>query len=118
MEEFVVAGEKYGSGNLERKYRFSAENGNLERIGRKRETVATSVKQFFKDFIVIQTGYWPDSNLGSVFIIKIIFIMKNVTDFLKTVETGVDPRLLVPIFALISKPPLSNRANPGSPKGY
>lgn len=48
MEEFVVAGEKYGSGNLERKYRFSAENGNLERIGRKRETVATSVKQFFK----------------------------------------------------------------------
>ena len=47
-EEFVVAGEKYGSGNLERKYRFSAENGNLERIGRKRETVATSVKQFFK----------------------------------------------------------------------
>ena len=48
MEEFVVAGEKYGSGNLERKYRFSAENGNLERIGRKRETVATFVKQFFK----------------------------------------------------------------------
>lgn len=48
MEGFVVAGEKYGSGNLERKYRFSAENGNLERIGRKRETVATSVKQFFK----------------------------------------------------------------------
>ena len=42
--------------------------------------------------------------------------MKNVTDFLKTVETGVDPRLLVPIFALISKPPLSNRANPGSQK--
>lgn len=48
MEEFVVAGEKYGSGNLERRYRFSAENGNLERIGRKRETVATSVKHFFK----------------------------------------------------------------------
>ena len=44
----MVAGEKYGSGNLERKYRFSTENGNLERIGRKRETVATSVKQFFK----------------------------------------------------------------------
>lgn len=48
MEEFVVAGEKYGSGNLERRYGFSAENGNLERIGRKRETVATSVKHFFK----------------------------------------------------------------------
>ena len=47
-DEFVVAGEKYGSGNLERKYRFSAENGSLERIGRKRETVTTSVKQFFK----------------------------------------------------------------------
>ena len=77
-----------------------------------------SLKSPFLDLIVIQTGYWPDSNLGSVFIIKIIFIMKNVTDFLKMVETGVDPRLLVPIFALISKPPLSNRANPGSPKGY
>ena len=27
------------------------------------------------------------------FIIKNIFIMKNLTDFRKTVETGVDPRL-------------------------
>ena len=54
-----------------------------------------SLKSPFLDFIVIQTGYWPDSNLGSVFIIKIIFIMKNVTDFRKTVETGVDPRLMV-----------------------
>ena len=25
-----------------------------------------------------------------------IFIMRNLTDFLKTVETGVDPRLVVP----------------------
>lgn len=47
-DEFVVATEKYGSGSLERKYRFSAENGNVERIGRKRETVTTNIKQFFK----------------------------------------------------------------------
>ena len=46
-DEFVVASEKYGSGSLERKYRFSAENGNLERIGRKRE-ITSSFKQFFK----------------------------------------------------------------------
>ena len=52
-----------------------------------------SLKSPFLDLIVIQTGYWPDSNLGSVFIIKITFIMKNVNDFRKTVETGVDPRL-------------------------
>ena len=38
-------------------------------------------------------GYWPDFNLESVFVIKNIFIMKNVTDFPKTVETGVDPCL-------------------------
>jgi len=43
--------------------------------------------------MVIQTGYWPDFNLESVFIIKNIFVMKNVTDFLKMVKTGVDPRL-------------------------
>ena len=47
-ELFVVASEKYGSGSLERKYRFSAENGNVERIGRKRETIGTFLKKFFK----------------------------------------------------------------------
>ena len=52
-----------------------------------------SLKSPFLGFIVIQKGYWPDSNLESVFIIKNIFVMKNVTDFRKTVETGVDPRL-------------------------
>ena len=52
-----------------------------------------SLKSRFLDFIVIQTGYWPDSSLERVFIIKNIFVMKNVTDFGKTVETGVDPRL-------------------------
>lgn len=46
-DEFVVASEKYGSGSLERKYKFSEENGNLERIGRKRE-ITSSFKQFFK----------------------------------------------------------------------
>ena len=39
-------------------------------------------------------GYWPDFNLESVFIFKNIFTMKNVTDFRKTVETGVDPHLI------------------------
>ena len=53
-----------------------------------------SLKSPFLDFIVIQTGYWPDSNLESVFIIKNIFVMKNVTDFRKMVETGVDPRMV------------------------
>ena len=53
-DEFVVAAEKYGSGSLERKYRFSTESGDIERIGRKRETIAASLKQFFK---VIQ---WQD----------------------------------------------------------
>ena len=56
-----------------------------------------SLKSPFLDFIVIQKGYWPDSNLESVFIIKNIFVMKNVTDFRKTVETGVDPRLVGPL---------------------
>lgn len=46
-DEFVFASEKYGSGSLERKYKFSEENGNLERIGRKRE-ITSSFKQFFK----------------------------------------------------------------------
>lgn len=54
-DDFVVATEKYGSGSLERKYRFSAENGNVERIGRKRETVSTNIKQFFK---VITSFTW------------------------------------------------------------
>ena len=51
MDEFVVASEKYGSGSLERKYRFSAENGNLERIGRKREIIS-SFRQFFKVTVI------------------------------------------------------------------
>ena len=49
-DDFVVAAEKYGSGSVERKYRFSAESGNVERIGRKRETIGTSLKKFFKVF--------------------------------------------------------------------
>ena len=46
-DEFVLATEKYGPGNIERKYRFSASNGTIERIGRKRGTISTSLKQFF-----------------------------------------------------------------------
>ena len=37
--------------------------------------------------------HFPDFNLESFFIIKNIFVMKNPTDFGKTVETGVDPCL-------------------------
>ena len=47
-DDFVVASEKYGSGSLERKYRFSAENGKVERIGRRGGTITSSLKQFFK----------------------------------------------------------------------
>ena len=53
-----------------------------------------SLKSPFLGFRVIQAGCWPDFNLESVFIIKNIFNMKNVTDFRKAVETGVDPRQL------------------------
>ena len=55
-------------------------------------------KSPFLDFWVIHTGYWPvpsprmkPCNLES-FLFN-ISIMKNLTDFRKTVETGVDPRL-------------------------
>jgi len=37
--------------------------------------------------------HFPDFNLASFIIIKSMFIMKNLTDFCKTVETGVNPRL-------------------------
>ena len=46
----------------------------------------------FLVFRVIPLRYWPDFNLESVFIMKNKFVMKNVSDFVKTVETGVDPR--------------------------
>ena len=65
-----------------------------------------SLKSPFLGFIVIQKGYWPDSNLESVFIIKNIFVMKDVTDFRKT-ETGVDPRLRISL-------PLSNFCRVGT----
>ena len=47
-----------------------------------------SLKSPFLGFRVIQVGYWPDFNLESV-------NMKNVTDFRKTVKTGVDPHLII-----------------------
>ena len=38
--------------------------------------------------------HFPDINFESFkFFTKNIFIMKNLTDFRKTVETGMDPRL-------------------------
>ena len=50
----------------------------------------SSLKSPFQGFRVIQTGF----QLGKCFfIIKNIFIMKNLTGFHKKVETGVDPRL-------------------------
>ena len=39
--------------------------------------------------------HFPDFNLGSFIIIKSMFIMKNLTDFRKTVETGVNPHLRI-----------------------
>ena len=42
----------------------------------------------------VPVDHFPDFNLESAtIIIKNMFIMKNLTDFLKTVETGLDPRL-------------------------
>ena len=49
-------------------------------------------KSPFLCFGVIQTGYWPNFNLESVLLIKILLLLKNVSHFHKTVETGVDPR--------------------------
>ena len=44
-------------------------------------------------------NHFPDFNLESLFfLIKNIFIMKNLTNFHKTVETYVDPRLLSTVF--------------------
>ena len=43
----------------------------------------------WKDFL--QLKIHPDDQIQST--LKIIFIMKNLTDFRKTVETGVDPHL-------------------------
>ena len=44
-------------------------------------------------------NHFPDFNLESLFfLIKNIFIMKNLTNFHETVETDVDPRLLFTIF--------------------
>ena len=37
--------------------------------------------------------HFPDFNLERIFITKNIFIMKNPTDFVERVETGVDPCL-------------------------
>ena len=71
-----------------------------------------SLKSPFLGFIVIQKGYWPDSNLESVFIIKNIFVTKNVTDFRKTVETGVDPHLMcMHVITVISVRTLNSRAS-------
>ena len=78
--------------------------------------VFNSLKSSFLGFRVIHTVYWPDSNLQSVFIIWSIVIMKNVTDFRKTLETGVDPRLWwaprvdrPQSFSSLTPPPTNNR---------
>ena len=42
-----------------------------------------SLKSHSIGFQVIQTGYWPDFNLESVFTIKNTFVMKNLTTSVK-----------------------------------
>ena len=42
---------------------------------------------------IICPDHFPDFNFGSFIIIKSMFIMKNLTDFCKTVETSVNPHL-------------------------
>ena len=47
-----------------------------------------SLKSHLLDFVVIQTGYWPDFNKESIFFsLKIYLFLKNLTDFRKTRET-------------------------------
>ena len=48
-------------------------------------------------FRVIWTGYWPEFIWKVFYLIFVenIFIMKNLTDFRKTLEAGVDPRLII-----------------------
>ena len=53
-----------------------------------------SPKSPFLGFWVIQAGYWPDFNFESFIFIKIYLFIKNLTEFHKMVETGVDPHLL------------------------
>ena len=44
----------------------------------------------------VPVDHFPDFNLESATIsIKNTFLMKNLTDFRKTVETGLDPRLSI-----------------------
>ena len=45
--------------------------------------------------------HFPDFNLKSSIIVKNIFIMKNLTDFRKRVETGVNPNLLVVLSSIL-----------------
>ena len=53
----------------------------------------TSLKSPFLAFGVILAGYWPDFNLESFFFFNkkiCVNFMKNLTVFVKTVETSVD----------------------------
>ena len=62
-------------------------------------SILTIPKSPFLDFWVIQTEYWPVPSPGwneALQLGKFFFnmsVMKNLTDFHKAVETGVDPRL-------------------------
>jgi len=47
-DELVVAQERYGSGSLERSYKFATESGSLERIKNVKEPFGTSVLHFLK----------------------------------------------------------------------
>ena len=44
---------------------------------------------YYSGYEAKRVQYFPDFNLESIFITKNIFIMKNPSDFGKTVETGV-----------------------------
>ena len=59
------------------------------------------------DYYPCCVGYGAKFQLGKFYIIKKIFVLKNLTDFRKTVETGVDPRLFV--IPLLKKLEASNQ---------
>ena len=66
---------------------------------------ASNARKLEKENVCLD--HFPDFNLEKVLLtIKNMFTMKNLTDFLKTMETGVDPHL-DRILAIAGLPPSS-----------
>ena len=57
--------------------------------------LATNVKYTIESMVYIAFNIRHRSRIESIYFIKNISIMKNLTDFRKMVETDVDPRLQI-----------------------